>query len=499
MFAQSLRSMLLGTLLFLPLTAQAAEPHSSKKTVKTQPHKACVVRKHHSCPKQKVPAVSQGVYHPTLYTLDNGLQIVVVPNHRAPVVHSMLWYKVGAMDEPAGQSGLAHYLEHLMFKGTPQTPAGEFSKKIAAVGGRDNAFTSYDYTAYFATVPADFMLQLLAMEADRMRHLALTEDVAKPELDVVLAERRQRTDDNPQGRFAEKMQQAIYGAHPYGRPVIGWRAEIEQMTAKTATDFYRQWYAPNNAVLVVSGDVEPAQVMHTAAATFGTIPAQPLPQREKTKSLYKPHQNPETLLVADADVLQPTLQRVYRAPSYQEATGKTAYALQVLAQILDGGSVGRLYQNLVVQKGLATETEASYDPLARDLGRFSFGIALRPRVTIAQTTAALDAVLQRLVQKGVSQDEVTRAIKRLREQAIFTRDQLVTPGYAFGQALSSGLTVADVEQWPDRIAAVTVADVNQAARTLFASKDYVTGTLVPDGKHNGSTVRKPTMPEGDIR
>lgn len=425
------------------------------------------------------------VYQPTRVVLANGLEVVVVPNHRAPVVHQMLWYRVGAMDEPAGHSGIAHYLEHLMFKGTPTVPAGEFSKQIAAVGGHDNAFTGHDYTAYFATVPASFLPQLMQMEADRMRNLSLTEALAKPELDVVLAERRQRTDDNPAGRFAEKFDQAIYGSHPYGRPVIGWKAEVEQLTLSMAKDFYHAWYAPNNAVLIISGDVTAERAVALANASFGKIPKRYLPPRMATRTLYQPRSTPETLILQDADVQQTTIQRHYVAPTYQTAKGNQAYALEVLAQILDGGSVGRLYRTLVMDKKLATETGADYNPQARGLGSFRFAFALPPNGNVGKTVAALDEMLKKLLKKGVTQAEVNLAVKQLRRAAIFTRDQLKSPGYAFGMALMSGQTVAEVENWPERISHVTVADVNAAAKALFGGKNYVTGVLVPE-RHNKS-------------
>ncbi len=445
------------------------------------------------------PNVAAKVYDPVTATLSNGLQIIVVPNHRAPVVHHMLWYRVGSVDEVEEKSGLAHYLEHLMFKGTATVPPGGYSKAIAAVGGRENAFTSHYFTAYFATVPADFLPQLMELEADRMHNLAITEEQAMPERDVVLAERRQRTDDEPGGRFAEKMNKAIYGTHPLGRPVIGWRDDIIGLSVEDAEDFYRQWYAPNNAILIVSGDVTPEKVLQIAAATYGRVESQPLPLRPETRTLYVPHKEPESLFVQDPDVRQVNIQRHYIAPSYQTATGYTPYALQVLAEILDGGAVGRLYRKLVMEKKIATETGADYDALSRDDGSFSIGLTLPPKANVGQSARALDALLADLVKRGVTESEVKRAIKRMREQAIFTRDHLMTPGYAFGQHLSLGLSVADVENWPDTIGRVTVTEVNAAARQVFGSKDYVTGYLIPDGKSPFAKVGKVTVPQGDIR
>lgn len=439
------------------------------------------------------------VYDPVTATLSNGLQVIVVPNHRAPVVHHMLWYRVGSVDEVAGKSGLAHYLEHLMFKGTATVPPGGYSKAIAAVGGRENAFTSHDYTAYFATVPADFLPRLMELEADRMQNLVITAEQALPERDVVLAERRQRTDDDPGGRFSEKLNKAIYGAHPLGRPVIGWRDEVAALSVEDAEAFYRQWYVPNNAILIVSGDVTPEKVFQLAAATYGRLESRPLPPRPETRALYQPRQQPESLFVQDPDVQQVNIYRHYPAPSYHTATGYTPYALQVLAEILDGGSVGRLYRKLVMDKKVVTETGVDYDPLARDDGSLTIGLTLPPKANVGQAARALDALLADVVQHGVTEAEVKRAVKRLREQAIFTRDHLMTPGYAFGQHLALGLSVADVENWPENIGRVTVAEVNAAARQVFGSQDFVTGYLLPDGKTPSGAVGKVAVPQGEIR
>lgn len=445
------------------------------------------------------PPVAAKVYDPAFYTLANGLRIVVVPNRRAPVVHHMLWYKVGAADEEPGKSGLAHYLEHLMFKGTAAMPPGAYSKIIALHGGSDNAFTSHDVTAYFATVPADFLPQLMAMEADRMQGLALTADVARPELDVVLAERRQRTDDDPQGRFAEKMGQAVFGDHPYGRPVIGWRKEIADMDDAAATEFYRQWYAPNNAVLIVSGDVTPEKIAALAAATYGGIAPKKLPPRADLQANLKSRAQPETLTLKDPDVQQPLLQKVMIAPSYRATQGREAYALQVLAEILDGGAVGRLYKQLVVRQKLATGIDADYNPSVRGMAEFTILLALIPGLPHERVSAALDELLREIAQRGVSHTEVAQAIKRLQRQAVFARDSLQAPGHVFGQALTTGGTIAEVEDWPQRIGAVTLRDVNAAAAKLLNGTDSVTGILLPGGDSKSGKITSVRMPQGEIR
>lgn len=445
------------------------------------------------------PPLAAEVYRPAFYRLANGLQIIIVPNHRAPVVHHMLWYRVGAVDEEAGKSGLAHYLEHLMFKGTPSIPPGAYSKIIALQGGDDNAFTSHDATAYFATVPAAFLPNLMAMEADRMGNLLLTDVLARPERDVVLAERRQRTDDDPHGRFAEKIEHAVFGNYPYGRPVIGWRKEVERMDSAAATAFYKKWYAPNNAVLVVSGDVMPEKVVALAAATYGRVAFRSLPPR-KNLSRTLPRRGEEKIItVHDGDVQQPLLNRIFTAPSYHLAKERQAYALEVLEEILDGGAVGRLYKGLVVRDKVATGIDVSYSPSMRGWSEFRILVALSPGVNHKKAGAALQRLLNELNEKGVTQNEVSKAIERLQRQAIFSRDSLRAPGYAFGLALSSGGGLDEVENWPKRIGAVTLDDVNNAARELLRQAG-VTGYLLPEPGAKGSRpVSSPSLGGEQIR
>lgn len=444
------------------------------------------------------PAVAK-VYNPVTYTLANGLQLIVVPNRRAPVVHHMLWYRVGAADEEPGKSGLAHYLEHLLFKGTPDMPPGSYSKTLARQGGHDNAFTSRDYTAYFATVPTAILPQLMWMEADRMHNLTLTPAVARPELDVVLAERRQRTDDDPHGRFAEKIQKVVFGDHAYGRPVIGWRSEVEAMTDVTAMEFYKKWYAPNNAVLVISGDVVPERVAALAAATYGRLEARDSPPRANLQAVQVPRHAAMKLTVKDPDVQQPLLQRIYIAPSARTDATRVPYALQVLSEILDGGAVGRLYRQLVVKQKLATSVDVGYNASARDRAEFTIGLALTPGIDHERVNGALDRLLQDIMQRGVTQAEVAQAKKRLQRHAAFARDSLMAPGYAFGVALTTGGAIADVEDWPQKIGAVRREDVNAAARQLLAHAGNVTGFLLPAEGKGVAQAAPPRLPQGEIR
>ncbi|MBI1273364.1 MAG: insulinase family protein [Alphaproteobacteria bacterium] len=439
------------------------------------------------------------VFSPATFTLKNGLQVVVVSNRRAPIVSQMLWYKAGAADEPAGKSGIAHYLEHLMFKGTLAVGPGEFSKRIAAEGGEDNAFTSWDYTAYYQAVAADRLQLVMQMEADRMANLLLREQEAKPELEVVLAERGQRTENDPDGRFSEAMVSAIFTHHPYGTPVIGWRKEIEKLNAEDARTFYRTWYTPGNAVLIISGDVTADKVRRLAEETYGQIPARAVPARAR---LAEPKIDAEKrVILRDSEVLQPTVQRVYTAPSWHDSK-EDSIALEVLENILADGEVGRFYKNLVVNLKLAAGVDARYQGSMVDHGTFTIAATPQGETPPEKLEQALNAEIKALTDNGVSDAEVADAKLRLQRSAMFARDSLTAPGYSFGIALTTGRTVEDVENWPAMIGAVTAAQVNKSLRALFAQTGFTTGFLLPDpnAKHETAAASGVSMPaQGAIR
>ena len=301
------------------------------------------------------PAHAQ-IFNPATFTLDNGLEVVVIENHRAPVVTHMVWYKVGAADEPPGKSGIAHFLEHLMFKGTEQRGPGEFSEIIARNGGRENAFTSQDYTGYFQTITADRLALMMELEADRMTGLVLTDEIIQPERQVVIEERRSRTDSSPRARLSEQVTAATYSNHPYRLPVIGWEHEIRALKREEIIDFYQTWYAPNNAVVVVSGDITPEQVRKLAETHYGPIPAKELPPRIRPSE--PPHHAPREVVLRDARVDQPGWSRRWLAPSYVAGDKEHAYALVILAEIIGGGSSSRLYSSLVIDQALAVSAGA---------------------------------------------------------------------------------------------------------------------------------------------
>ncbi len=415
----------------------------------------------------------------THFTLKNGLEVVVIPDRRTPVITHMVWYKVGAADEEPGKSGLAHFLEHLMFKGTAKNPAGRFSQVVSTIGGQENAFTSSDYTGYFQRVSRDKLKEMMEFEADRMTGLVLTEDVVKPELNVVLEEQNQRIANSPGAKLGEEVQAALYLNHPYGRPVIGWRHEIEKLTRDDALAFYKKFYTPNNAILVVAGDVTADEVKKLAEETYGKVPrVSELPPRKRPQ---EPEQRSvRTVTLADPRVAQPSLQRSYLVPSIATAKPGEAEALEVLSQILGGGSNSRLYTSLVMQKQLATSAGAWYSSASLDDSRFGVSGTPRPNVTLPQIDEAIDGVIAEVAEKGITADELERAKSRLVAETIYAQDNQATLARWFGGGLTTGSTVADILAWPDRLKAVTPDQVRDVARKWLDKRRSVTGFLVKE-------------------
>ena len=411
------------------------------------------------------------------FTLWNGLEVVVVPDHRAPVVTHMIWYKVGAADETPGKSGLAHFLEHLMFKGTAKNPGDTFSQRVAAIGGQENAFTSSDYTGFFQRVPREHLKEMMALEADRITGLVLTDAVVRPELNVVLEEQNTRVANNPNGRLAEQMDAALYLNHPYGRPVIGWRPEIEQLNREDALAFYRRFYSPNNAVVVVAGDVTAEEVKADAEATYGKI-ADRAEANPRHRPMEPQQEAPRTVTLSDLRVEQPSMSRDYLVPSENSAKPGESEALEVLANVLGSGENCRLYRGLVVEQGLALNAGANYSGTAVDYAKFAVFGAPRPGVSLPQLEAAIDGILAEVIAHGVSTDELDRAKTRLIAEAVYAEDNQATLARWYGSALAIGQTVEDVRAWPDRIRAVTTEAVQNAARTWLDRRRSVTGYLV---------------------
>lgn len=425
-----------------------------------------------------------GVFNAQTFTLKNGMQVVLVPNHRVPIVNHMVWYKVGSADEPMGKSGIAHFFEHLMFKATDKLEAGEFSRIIARNGGRENAFTSYDYTAYYQTVAKDRLPLMMEMEANRMTHLTLTPEVIEPERQVILEERRQRTDNDPAAQLREQLNATLFMNHPYRIPIIGWAHEIETLSLADLQTFYRAWYAPNNAILVVGGDITMAELKPLAEKYYGTIPRGP--DIERVRPQEPPAHSDRLLIREDERVRQPSWQRLYLAPSYKRAfagsDAMTPYALQVLEEIMSNGANGRLYQSLVVDQKVALGAGLYYSPMDFDLSQLGLWATPAPGVSMDAIETAYMAEIQTLLEKGVSFDEVEKTKKKLQTEAIYARDRITTGTRVLGQALAIGMTVDQVENWPHEINKVTVEDVNRAAKLVFDGQRSVSAHLLPKSK-----------------
>jgi zinc protease len=426
-----------------------------------------------------ITPVAAGAPKITDFTLPNGLQVVVIPDHRAPVVTHMIWYKVGSADETPGKSGLAHFLEHLMFKGTAKNPSGRFSQVVATIGGQENAFTSSDYTGYFQRVPREELKAMMEFEADRMTGLELSDEVVRPELLVVLEEQNMRVANNPGARLGEQMEAALYLNHPYGRPVIGWRHEIEQLDRAGALDFYRRFYSPNNAILVVAGDVTPDEVRKLAEETYGKVP-RVADIKPRIRPQEPVQEAPRTVTLADPRVTQPSVSRYYLVPSSTTARPGETEALDVLAHVLGRGSNSRLYQTLVVDKGIAVNAGANYDGTAVDATRLSVYGTPKPGTSLPQLEAAIDAVLAEVIENGVTADELERAKNRMIADAVYANDNQRMMAQWYGSALATGATVDQVRTWPDRMRAVSADAVREAARRWLDKRRSVTGYLIKD-------------------
>lgn len=411
------------------------------------------------------------------FTLANGLQVVVLPNHRAPIATQMVWYKVGAADETRGKTGIAHFLEHLMFRGTKETPPGAFSRIVAENGGRDNAFTTHDYTAFFQNVASDRLPLVMKLEAERMTGLVIDDAVVLPERQVIIEERHMRIDNSPSALLDEQLDAALYMNQRDHDPVIGWESEMRGLTTADALAFYRTWYAPDNAVLVLAGDITVERARALAEQYYGPIPSRPIPPHIV---LDEPPKVAATrLTMKSSRVAETSWSRAYLAPSYTNGDYRYAYALQVLAEVLGGGASSRLYKALVVDQGLCLSAGAFYDPATRGLASFGFYASPKRDVTLADFEAKLEATVKAALADGVTADEVERAKTRMQTQAIYARDSLDAPARIVGAALADGRSLDDVQNWPERIGAVTLGDVNEAARLVLHDDQSVTGILQP--------------------
>lgn len=420
------------------------------------------------------------LFDPKTTVLENGMEVVVIEDHRAPIVTHMVWYKIGAADEPSGKSGIAHFLEHLMFKGTAKIGPGEFSKTVAENGGQDNAFTSQDYTAYYQNASVDKLPLLMEMESDRMQGLILTDDAVGAELQVVLEERSQRTDNNPGGQFSEQMNAAQYLAHPYGTPVIGWRNEIEKLTTEDAINWYKTYYAPNNAILVVAGDVNADEVFALAKKYYGPQKSMEIPTRER---LQEPPQLAKRIVIMkDARVREPSWRQVFLSPTTRTGDLREVRALEVLSEILSGGTTSRLYTSLVRDQKISVSAGAYFDGTSYDQSSFVIYATPASGSALDDLEVAVWKILQDVLDNGVTEHEVAAAQKRMLAGAIYARDSVSGAANIFGGALTSGEKIENIVNWPQQISAVTRDEILNAARKVFVEQSSVVGKLLPEEK-----------------
>ena len=421
-----------------------------------------------------LPAAAEPV---TSFTLDNGLEVVVIQDNRAPVVVQMIWYRVGAADEPEGKSGIAHFLEHLMFKGTDTVGPNQFSALVEAQGGDDNAFTSWDYTAYFQRIAADRLPLVMQMEADRMRNLTLLQDDVDTERQVIIEERYQRTDSNPGSLLSEQMRAAQYLNHPYGLPIIGWRHEMEGLSRQDALDFYNTHYAPNNAILIVAGDVTPDAVRALAEEHYGPIPASDaIVPRDRPQE--PPQLAERRITLADERVAEPYVFRTYLAPERDPGDQGEAAALTMLAELLGGsGQTSVLARALQFDSQTAVYSTAFYSGSAIDDATFGLIVMPAPGVTLAEAEAAMDRVLADFLETGPDPAALERIRTQVRAADIYARDDVNALARRYGEGLAIGLTIADIEAWDDALAAVTPEDIMAVADRVFDRRNAVTGWL----------------------
>jgi zinc protease len=421
-----------------------------------------------------MPALADTVSH---FTLDNGMEVVVIEDHRAPVVTQMVWYKIGRADEAPGHSGIAHFFEHLMFKGTKEVGPNEFSAIVEKQGGDDNAFTTEDYTAFFQRVAADRLDLMMKLEADRMVNLNMSEEDVTTERQVILEERGQRVDGDPGSLLQEQMQAAQFLNHPYGIPVIGWRHEIAALTRDDANAFYKAYYAPNNAILIVAGDVDPQAVLAMAKDHYG-----PLPPSDKIKPRVRPSEPPQLaerrLVLRDERVAQPYVARTYLAPARKSGDQKEAAALTVLAELLGGsGTTSVLTRALQFDSQVAVYSSAYYNDVSVDPDTFAFALVPAEGVSLGDAEAAMDKVIDQFLKDGPKPEDFARIKTQIRASEIYARDSAGGLARNYGAALATGLTVQDVQDWPAVLQAVTPEDVMAAARKVLNRNNAVTGWL----------------------
>lgn len=417
------------------------------------------------------------------FTLDNGLEVIVIPNHRVPAVSHMVWYRVGSADDPPGKSGLAHFHEHIMFKGTAKYKPGEYADIISRHGGQQNAFTGHDATAYYVNISKDELPRVMEMEADRMRGVKpLDEDVDR-ERQVIIEERRMRVENNPDALLNEQISASLFRHHPYRMPAIGWMHEMETLTKADMLAFHKKWYHPNNAMLIVSGDITAAELRPLAQKYYGGIAKAPLPARQWNKE--PPQSSERRVVLQHANVKQPLWYRSYMAPSMAYGNKEQAMPLFVFSQLLGGGKTSRLYQSLVVERKLASAVSVDYSGFSLGPAQFEISITPENGVTLEALEKIVDEEIEKILSETIAPADLSRAKALLRAESIYARDGLSSMARIMGWLRIAGLDKSYFTRWPELIEAVTAEQLAQASRDVFNPRQSVTGWLLPEPAKGG--------------
>jgi zinc protease len=412
------------------------------------------------------------------FHLQNGLKLIVREDHRSPTVAHMVWYRAGSMDEVNGRTGVAHVLEHMMFKGTEKVKAGEFSRLVAAVGGRENAFTSRDYTAYFQQVEKSKLGEVIRLEADRMSNLNFDDAEFSKEIQVVMEERRLRTEDNPSSLLNESLMATAYMSSPYRHPVIGWMNDLQNMKASDARDWYRSWYKPNNATVVISGDVDARQVFSIVEKYYGDIPAQELPERKPQK---EPVQKGIKHVVVKAPADSPQLAMAWKVPRLE--TGKLddvePYALELLTAVLDGYDNARLNRVLVKQEKVVNNVGVGYDMVSRGPELFVINVSLSKGKTLHQAQSSIRNALEELKQKGILESELQRIKVRILSEQIYKRDSIFGQAMEIGSTEMAGFSWRDISFMLEKMQTITPEQVQAVAKKYLVDEGLTIAVLEP--------------------
>lgn len=425
-----------------------------------------------------VSSVWSGLYNPKTFTLDNGLQVVVLENHRSPIVAQFLWFKVGSCDDPLGTSGIAHYLEHLRFKGPKGSASGEIMRRVEEVGGMQNATTSYDFTNFYQIVAKGHLERVMQLESERLGKLQTLPEQATAELKVVQEERRMRTDNEPTARFSEALDSLFYRTSPYRIPIIGWPEEIAKLTLEDARAFYTHWYAPSNAILFLVGDVSLEEAKKLANKYYAPLPKRPVPVRKRLEEVFPLYGHTRFTYPAK-DIQVPLLVRVYPAPNYEQAMTSGRYAAEVLENMLGAQPTGYVYQQLVEKQKMASSTNVDYNHYVRTQGTLGFMLQPTQKTSLEALEKALDGCLASFAKEGLTQEAMEKAKSRMLAGLEIERDSPLAGVNHLGYGLVMGIPLEELDQWDKKIEAVTLEQVKALFHRIVSDETHLTGLLVP--------------------